>query len=255
MSTHRNDRRITAGLVIGAVAIALAVVATVAESRPAQSSQTGPSASGSPAPAGTQGLPPSGIASGATSGIAPARIDELAGVTFDSDGVLRIDGHVVVNKSFALPATFGPGDLDPTLVAAFDAMRAEADAAGHSLSILSGYRSHAHQTDNYTQRVAQVGQEVADRGMARPGHSEHQTGLAIDVNSLSTSFGATPTGQWVAANAHRFGFVVRYPDGKEALTGFKYEPWHLRYLGVELATDLTATGQTLEERYGLPSAY
>lgn len=174
---------------------------------------------------------------------------------FGSDGVLRIDGHVVVNKSFALPPTFGPGALDPAVDAAFAAMRAEASAAGLSLWILSGYRSHAHQADNYNQRVANVGQEVADRGMARPGHSEHQTGLAIDVNSLSTSFGATPTGQWVAANAHRFGFVIRYPDGKEGVTGFKYEPWHLRYLGVELATELTTSGLTLEERYGLPSAY
>ncbi|RYJ04698.1 MAG: D-alanyl-D-alanine carboxypeptidase family protein, partial [Actinomycetales bacterium] len=252
MSTHRTDRRVTAGLAIGTVAIALAVVATVVQSRPAESSHASSTTSSAPAPTA---LPPRGIAMGAASGAAAAPANDLAGVTFDSDGVLRIDGHVVVNKSFALPATFGPGDLDPALVAAFQAMQAEAAASGFSLWILSGYRSHAHQTDNYTQRVAEVGQETADRGMARPGHSEHQTGLAIDVNSLSTSFGATPTGQWVAQNAYRFGFVVRYPDGKEAVTGFKYEPWHLRYLGVELATELTASGLTLEERYGLPSAY
>lgn len=255
MSRHRTDRRITAGLAIGIVAIALAIVATVAEIRPAQSSNAAPPASSGPVPTALQELPPIGVTSGASSGAAPARVDQLAGVTFDSDGVLWVDGHVVVNKSFALPPTFGPGDLDPAVVAAFETMRAEAASTGLSLWILSGYRSHAHQTDNYTQRVASVGQEIADRGMARPGHSEHQTGLAIDVNSLSTSFGATPTGQWVAANAHRFGFVVRYPDGKEAVTGFKYEPWHLRYLGVELATELTASGLTLEERYGLPSAY
>ncbi len=255
MSTHRTDRRITAGLVIGTVAIALAVVATVVESRPAQSSHASPTASDTPRPTASKTLPSRGITSGAAPGAAAAPVDDLAGVTFDSDGVLRIDGHVVVNKSFALPATFGPGDLDPALVAAFQAMQAEAAAAGFSLWILSGYRSHAHQTDNYTQRVAEVGQETADRGMARPGHSEHQTGLAIDVNSLSTSFGSTPTGQWVAQNAYRFGFVVRYPDGKEAVTGFKYEPWHLRYLGVELATELTASGLTLEEYYRLPSAY
>ena len=255
MSTHRTDRRITAGLVIGTVAIALAVVATVVESRPAQSSHASPTGSDTPRPTASKTLPSRGITSGAAPGAAAAPVDDLAGVTFDSDGVLRIDGHVVVNKSFALPATFGPGDLDPALVAAFQAMQAEAAAAGFSLWILSGYRSHAHQTDNYTQRVAEVGQETADRGMARPGHSEHQTGLAIDVNSLSTSFGSTPTGQWVAQNAYRFGFVVRYPDGKEAVTGFKYEPWHLRYLGVELATELTASGLTLEEYYRLPSAY
>lgn len=255
MSMHRTDRRITAGLVIGTVAIALAVVATVAQTRPAESSLASPTTSDAPAPTGSTSLPSRGFASGAASGAAATRVDDLAGVTFDSDGVLRIDGHVVVNKSFALPATFGPGDLDPALVAAFQAMQAEAAASGFSLWILSGYRSHAHQTDNYTQRVAEVGQETADRGMARPGHSEHQTGLAIDVNSLSTSFGATPTGQWVAQNAYRFGFVVRYPDGKEAVTGFKYEPWHLRYLGVELATELTASGLTLEEYYRLPSAY
>lgn len=256
MSRHRTDRRITAGLVIGTVAIGLAIAATVAETRPAQSSHASPTASaGSPTPAASKALPPTGVASGATSGAAVTPVDQLAGVTFDSDGVLRVDGHVVVNKSFALPPTFGPGDLDPAVVAAFEAMRTEAAASGLSLWILSGYRSHAHQAENYDRRVAQVGQEAADRGMARPGHSEHQTGLAIDVNDLSTSFGATPTGQWVAANAPRFGFVVRYPDGKEAVTGFKYEPWHLRYLGVELATELTTSGLTLEEYYHLPSAY
>ncbi len=255
MSRHRTDRRITAGLTIGTVAIAVAIAATVAGSRPAQSSDTADTAPSPTTTSSSAPATPGGALSGARAGAAPLRIDELAGVTFDSDGVLRIDGHVVVNKSFALPPTFGPGDLDPAVTAAFEAMRAEASASGLSLWILSGYRSHAHQTDNYTQRVAAVGQEVADRGMARPGHSEHQTGLAIDVNSLSTSFGATPTGQWVAANAHRFGFVIRYPDGKEGVTGFKYEPWHLRYLGVPLATELTASGLTLEERYGLPSAY
>lgn len=248
MSRHRTDRRITAGLVVGTVAIALAVAATVAANRPAQSSDA------STTPAETTRTQESAPAPTEPDPEATPT-DHLGGVSFDSEGVLHIDGHVVVNKSFALPETFGPGGLHPDLVGAFDAMAAEASAAGISLRIVSGYRSFAHQADNYTRRVASVGQDAADRGMARPGHSEHQTGLAIDVNDLSTSFGQTPAGQWVAANAHRFGFVIRYPEGKEAVTGFKYEPWHLRYFGVELATELATSGLTFEEHFGLPSSY
>jgi len=257
MSSLRVDRRVVTAVALGAVAVVLGLAATVTEARPGPLSHAGGSATSelpvapppTPASDGTPTTTPDPDAVDATTATPPPLVE------IGADGVLRADGHVIVNKSFPLPPEFGPDGLDPALVAAFDAMRAEAAAAGLSLRIVSGHRTFAHQQQNYSQRVAQVGQETADRGMARPGHSEHQTGLAIDVNDLSPSFGQTPEGLWVAANASRFGFVVRYPDGKEGVTGFKYEPWHLRYLGVELATTLATAGLTVEEYYGLPSAY
>ncbi|WP_256030775.1 M15 family metallopeptidase [Leifsonia xyli] len=98
------------------------------------------------------------------------------------------------------------------------------------------------------------------RTPARPGHSEHQTGFAVDISavpaqcSLSACFAQTPQGEWLAANAWRFGFLLRYPEDKVAVTGFMFEPWHYRYIGVPLATHLHATGvTTLEEFFGLPS--
>ncbi|GAA1741467.1 M15 family metallopeptidase [Aeromicrobium alkaliterrae] len=249
MSSPRLDRRLVSAVAIGAVAAVLGVVATVGETRLTSHSH----AAAAPTAAPTLPALPSPTPTFTTT--APTSFLDRQEVLVGPDGVLRIGGHVIVNKTYALPESFGPAGLDPAVDAAFAAMQADAAASGISLAIISGHRSFAHQADNYAQRVAQVGVEVADRGMARPGHSEHQTGLAIDVNQLSMSFGQTPAGQWVAANAHRFGFVVRYPDGKEAVTGFKYEPWHLRYFGVEFATELTASGKTVEEYYGLSSAY
>ncbi len=241
-----------AAIALGAAAVILGVVATAIEPTTARAHPHR-----EPVPHEASPVP-TPVVFGATT--APAAVTaptraELAGVEWGADGVLRIGGHVIVNKTFPLPPEFGPGALDPAAAAAFEQMRQAAAADGVPLWIVSGYRSHAHQGDNYAERVAQAGVEQADRGMARAGHSEHQTGLAIDVNDLTTAFGQTPAGQWVATNAHRFGFVVRYPDGKEAVTGFKYEPWHLRYLDVDLATTLFTSGLTIEEYFGLSSQY
>jgi len=170
-------------------------------------------------------------------------------------GVPTFEGHVVPNKSFALPAWFDPGGVHPTVSAAFAAMQAEAARSGLSLRIVSGYRTYAYQANLYQQRVARSSVAEADRYVARPGHSEHQTGLALDVNSTSPSFGQTAEGRWLAANAHRFGFIIRYPAGKENVTGFAYEPWHIRYLSPELATTLYTRGLTLEEWFAIPSRY
>ncbi|WP_229052269.1 D-alanyl-D-alanine carboxypeptidase family protein [Aeromicrobium sp. Leaf350] len=250
MSTPRLDRRLLSAITIGTVAVALGVAATVGETRLTSHSH----AAGTPTPAPT--VPDLPVPTPALTTTPPSPFLDRQVVVTGPDGVLRIGGHVIVNKTYALPEAFGPGGLAPEVDQAFAAMQADAASTGVvDLRIISGYRSFARQSQNYAQRVASVGQEVADRGMARPGHSEHQTGLAIDVNQLSTSFGQTEAGRWIAANAHRFGFIVRYPDGKEAATGFKYEPWHLRYLGVEFATELTASGLTIEEYYGLTSAY
>lgn len=169
-------------------------------------------------------------------------------------GPTYIDGVLVVNKTYALPPDFDPG-LQPEVVDAFARMQGEASAAGIALRTISGYRPFWSQERIYGGYVQRLGVEAADRTSARPGHSEHQSGLAIDVNSLDPAWGASVEGRWVAENAPRFGFVVRYPDGKEEITGYAYEPWHLRYLGPELATSLTEAGLTLEEHFGIDSAY
>lgn len=165
-----------------------------------------------------------------------------------------INGILIANKTYALPEWWGDGITGETR-AAFDAMSAEAAAYGHDLYISSGFRSYAAQASIYNSLVAQVGVAGADRDTARPGHSEHQTGLTVDLNCICENFGYQADGQWVAANAHRFGFIVRYPPGKEHVTGYIWEPWHLRYLGVENATAVYNSGLTLEEFLGITSSY
>lgn len=173
-----------------------------------------------------------------------------------SDGIqpTYINGILIANKTYALPSWYGNG-LTGDTVAAFESMRAEAATLGLNLYISSGFRSYASQSAIYNRFVANEGVAGADTHSARPGHSEHQTGLAIDLNTISESFGYTPEGRWVAENAHRFGFIVRYPQGKQSITGYVWEPWHLRYLGVDAATAVYNSGLSLEEYLGITSVY
>ncbi|MDJ1114997.1 M15 family metallopeptidase [Microbacterium dauci] len=161
---------------------------------------------------------------------------------------------LIVNKSIPVPSSYGNG-LRPELTKAFAKMRADARDDGVSLTIISGFRSYASQAAIYPAKIRQYGYEMAQLRAARPGHSEHQTGLAIDVNSISQAWGDTKAGRWVARYGHRYGFIVRYPKGKTAVTGYAYEPWHLRHVGVEVATHLKKTGLTLDEYLGVPSKY
>jgi D-alanyl-D-alanine carboxypeptidase len=130
-------------------------------------------------------------------------------------------------------------------------------ASAPKMKYVSGYRSYAKQEQLYNSYVANDGQAAADTYSARPGFSEHQTGLAVDIGEggscdLETCFENTASAKWVAANAYKYGFIVRYMKGKEASTGYQYEPWHLRYLGVSEATSVYNSGKTLEEYYGIP---
>lgn len=124
---------------------------------------------------------------------------------------------------------------------------------GHHLAGISGYRSYQRQQEIYLMRLGRDSRERVEQYVARPGTSEHQTGLALDVSSetvnfeLEESFGETPEGKWLFTYAPMFGFILRYPKGKEAVTGYRYEPWHLRYVGKELSLYLSLTGMTLEE--------
>lgn len=123
----------------------------------------------------------------------------------------------------------------------------------------SGFRSYSYQVSLYGGYENSIGQTEADKQSARPGYSEHQTGLAFDICNtgdcnLEQSFENTPLGKWVAENSHKYGFTLRYQKGKEAVTGYMYEPWHLRYVGQDLATRLYEKSMTLEEYFNLPPA-
>jgi len=179
---------------------------------------------------------------------------------------------VLVNREYRLPADFTPPNLVEPNVSmapntnhrllrseAASALEALFDAATEDGIILyarSGYRSYSTQETLFNNYVAEHGYEEATRFSAKPGHSEHQTGLAMDVTSeqvdyrLTQDFGNTPEGQWTTDNAHRYGFIIRYPQNKESVTGYMYEPWHLRYLGVDLATAVYESGLTYEEYLG-----
>lgn len=166
-----------------------------------------------------------------------------------------IGGVLIANKSYPLPSTYNPGGLTGDTVNAFNTMKAAAANEGINLFIVSGFRSYATQASLYSNYVAGYGQVAADTFSARPGHSEHQSGLALDVNSADSSFAGTKEAIWVANNSYKYGFIVRYPQGKEHITGYMYEPWHLRYVGVNLATELYNSGLTLEEYLGIDSVY
>jgi D-alanyl-D-alanine carboxypeptidase len=176
---------------------------------------------------------------------------------------------ILINKEFGLPQDFVPLDLVkadmplsprsnfPTVrKVAHDALKVMFEAAleaGVELWFHSGYRSYASQKLLYENYVVRYGQQQADIFSAKPGHSEHQSGLAIDITSPSSSgpfaiaFGDSVEGKWVARHAHEFGFVVRYPKDKTEITGYMYEPWHLRYVGINLATKLYNEGKVMEE--------
>ncbi|MFV0433460.1 MAG: M15 family metallopeptidase [Leucobacter sp.] len=182
---------------------------------------------------------------------------------------------VVSNKQRPLdPIDFAPSDLSmpegvenefsqplrEPAARATEALVAAAAEDGQNVRIISAYRDYATQVSLYDSYVARDGQEAADTYSARPGHSEHQTGLAVDFDDhgscyLAACFGETPAGEWLAENAAEYGFVLRYPEGMEQVTGFTYEPWHFRYVGPKLAAEMQRTKTaTLEEFFELGAA-
>ena len=171
------------------------------------------------------------------------------------DGFTYVNGILIANKTYLLPADYDPGKILPEAQTAFDEMRAAAKAEGLTLKIVSGYRSYKKQDKLYHNYAARDGAALADRYSARAGSSEHQTGYAMDINSVRQSFADTAEGKWLAAHCAEYGFILRYPKDKEAETGFMYEPWHIRYLGTDLAQKITDSGLCLEEYLGITSAY
>jgi len=170
------------------------------------------------------------------------------------DGITYIDGVMIANKTYSLPADFAPG-VQPEAEAALNEMIAAAAKDNISLYQISAYRSFSYQTTLYQNYVDKSSPDEADTYSARPGHSEHQTGYAFDLNSLSTDWANTPEGKWLAEHCAEYGFIIRYPADKEAITGYIYEPWHIRWLGKALAAEVTASGLCLEEYFGITSVY
>lgn len=251
------------GPLVLAAAVLVAGCAPGPGSAPPETSRTSappPGAAVPSAPASAPGPAPT------TTGPGPARSPSPDAVP-DLDDPASL--AVVVNKRRPLhPEDWAPAALEdvegralrPGAAAAARAMLAAARADGVPIRIVSGYRSYGEQSRTYAGWVAQKGREAADTVSARPGHSEHQTGLALDVGDgsgcdLQVCFEGTAAAAWVAEHGPEHGFVVRYPWGEHGTTGYWYEPWHLRYLGPERAQELVGSGAaTLEEFSGLPPA-
>lgn len=191
------------------------------------------------------------------------QIQEINGATY-------IDGVLIANKTYALPQDFIPTNpdqpvnadrsstcLDKTLMSAWKIMLKDATAKGLNIYISSGYRSYNYQVNVYNRYVKSDGAAVADTYSSRPGNSEHQTGLCFDLNTIEDSFQYTNEGKWINDNCYKYGFCIRFPKGKDSATGYQYESWHLRYVGVDLATKLYNNGDwlSLEEYFGITSQY
>ena len=135
--------------------------------------------------------------------------------------ITYINGILIANKTYPLPSTYNPG-VDPVANAALQEMFAAAEAEGIHLFVKSGFRSYSTQKSLYNSYVARDGKAAADRYSARAGYSEHQTGLAFDINKANSSFAGSIEANWLALNCHKYGFIIRYPEGKEAVTGYIY---------------------------------
>lgn len=177
-------------------------------------------------------------------------------ITKEND-IYYINGVLIANKTYSLPSSYAPGGLLDIFTSNFNKMHDDALKEGINLEIISGYRSYADQAYIYNNYVLSDSKSNADTYSARAGHSEHQTGLAADINSLNTNFIYTKEGMWLNNNCHKYGFIIRYPEGKASVTGYMYEPWHIRYVGTPLASELYNNGNwiSLEEYYGITSTY
>lgn len=171
----------------------------------------------------------------------------------DTGEVMKtIDGILLVNKTYGLPSDYYP-DVDPVAKQKVEQMiKAASDEINKEIIAFSGFRSYNYQKKLYNSSVETDGEEYAQRYSAKPGHSEHQTGLAFDLGGqmkywLEPEFADTEESIWLAENAHRFGFILRYPENKESITGYAYEPWHFRYVGEDHAKKIYEEGITLEE--------
>ena len=181
-----------------------------------------------------------------------------------TDTLILVNKH---NRAPAVPITLVKPDVPPTreaiseniymqpeAAAALEKLFAGAKDEGLTLLATSGYRSYSTQKAIFDRKLKTMSERAANASVAKPGYSEHQTGLAMDVEGLSSlgiglvdDFGETPEGKWLAEHCHEYGFIIRYPKGKTDITGYIYEPWHSRYVGQEAAAEIAALDITFEE--------
>lgn len=184
------------------------------------------------------------------------------------DGATYIDGILIINKSYSVSPEYQgyeggydetkptpPQGLFPEVIDAFNNMESDASDEGLNIYIASGYRSYYYQVNVYNRYCEYDPPEVVDTYSARPGFSEHQSGYAFDLNTIDDSFADTPEGKWVDQNCYKYGFIIRFPKDKEDITGYQYESWHLRYVGVDVATYIHENNLCLEEYLGVDSVY
>lgn len=181
-------------------------------------------------------------------------------------GVTYIDNVIIANKTYSLPSNFVPNNLVTFngyikvvdyVKDAYNELKSDSSVLGLNIYASSGYRSYSDQKYIYDNYVRMDGMVKADTYSARAGYSEHQTALAIDLNTVDMSFDGTSESNWLKDNCWKYGFIIRYPKDKENITGYMYEPWHIRYVGKELARVLYNNGNwlSLEEYYGIDSKY
>lgn len=166
----------------------------------------------------------------------------------------KVDNTIIVNKGYPLSSNFNPG-VNPQALNAANRMKSDPKKDGVILNVFSDFRNFDYQNNLYNGYLRNDGIETADTYSARPGYSEHQTGLAFDIGGanpkyyVDQSLDKTKEGIWMATNSYKYGLILRYPKGKENITGFKYEPWHFRYVGRELAKEIKDKNLTLEEYF------
>lgn len=173
---------------------------------------------------------------------------------------------VLVNKEYKLPENYVPSKLElisnefanenkylrEEAKIAFETLSKDAKNLGYRVVAVSTYRDYEYQDKLYNMYIQEKGIDYADKCSARPGHSEHQTGLAVDVEGSNRDYDEFEKSEefvWMKENAYKYGFILRYPKGKEKITGFKYEPWHYRYVGLDVAKTIHDEKLTLEEYY------
>jgi len=171
-------------------------------------------------------------------------------------GITYVNGIMIVNKTYPLPESYNPQGMTPETAQAFSELcRTASEEAELYLFSHSDFRSYQTQVYVYNDYANQYGSDSADTFSARAGYSEHQSGLCIDVNWPGDAFNDTPEAVWLEQNCARFGFIIRFPREKEAFTGYKYESWHIRYVGQEIAQEIMQNGLCLEEYLHVDSKY
>ena len=166
------------------------------------------------------------------------------------NGITYVNGILLVNKKYSLPKDYDP-KVNEEALSKLKEMQADAKVLGLSLPLVSGYRSYKTQEALYNKYVKKDGEKLANTYSAKPGQSEHQTGLAFDIGRVDSSFANTDEAKWIANNCYKYGFIIRYPKDKTDITGYIYEAWHVRYLGIDTATKVYQSGLTLEEYLGI----